>query len=132
MARSACHFRARTGPARLYHWRMASWLIPTLKAILPHVSDVVSAVKPAFTRKRAEAVAPAGDLVQQQITELQGAASQNADHIKELAAQLQSTVSALEEAAALAEVRLRRAVVMCAVAMAFRWSRFSSPSPRCR
>lgn len=98
---------------------MASWLIPTLKAILPHVSDVVSAVKPAFTRKRAEAAPPpAGDLVQQQITELQAAASQNADHIKELAAQLQSTVSALEQAAALAEARLRRAVVMCAVAMA--------------
>lgn len=98
--------------------RMASWLIPTLKAILPHVSDVVSAVKPAFTRKRADAAAPAGELVQQQITELQAAASQNTDHIKELAAQLQSTVTALEEAAALSEARLRRAVVMCAVAMA--------------
>ena len=98
---------------------MASWLIPTLKAILPHVSDVVSAVKPVFTRKRVE-VTPAtgGDLVQQQIAELQAAAAQNADHIKELAAQLQSTVAALEQAAALAEARLRRAVVMCAVAMA--------------
>jgi len=97
---------------------MASWLIPTLKAILPHVSDVVSAVKPVFTRKKA-GVAPAagGDLVQQQIAELQAAAAQNADHIKELAAQLQSTVAALEQAAALAETRLRRAVVMCAVAM---------------
>jgi hypothetical protein len=98
---------------------MASWLIPTLKAILPHVSDVVSAVKPVFTRKRGEIPAAAGgDLVQQQITELQAAAAQNADHIKELAAQLQSTVAALEQAAALAEARLRRAVVMCAVAMA--------------
>jgi len=97
--------------------RMTSWLIPTLKAILPHVSDVVSAVKPAFTRKKVEAAAPSGDLAQQQIAELQAAASQNADHIKELAAQLQSTVTALEEAAAVAETRLRRAVVMCAVAM---------------
>jgi len=98
---------------------MAGWLIPTLKAILPHVSDVVSAVRPVFTRKRAETVtANPGDLVQQQIAELQAAASQNADHIKELAAQLQSTVAALEQAAALAEARLRRAVVMCAVAMA--------------
>jgi hypothetical protein len=96
---------------------MAGWLIPTLKAILPHVSDVVSAVKPAFTRKKVEAPA-SGDLLQQQIAELQSAASQNADHIKELAAQLQSTVAALEHAAATAEARLRRAVVMCAVAMA--------------
>jgi hypothetical protein len=98
---------------------MANWLIPTLKAILPHVSDVVSAVKPAFTRKKStEAASPAGDLAQQQIAELQAASSQNADHIKELAAQLQSTVSALEQGAAVAEARLRRAVVMCAVAMA--------------
>ena len=97
---------------------MASWLIPTLKAILPHVSDVVSAVRPVFTRKKVEAAASAGDLLQQQIAELQTAAAQNADHIKELAAQLQSTVAALESAALTAEARLRRAVVMCAVAMA--------------
>ncbi len=98
---------------------MAGWLIPTLKAILPHVSDVVSAVRPVFTRRKTGAVAAnPGDLAQQQIAELQAAAAQNADHIKELAAQLQSTVAALESAAATAEARLRRAVVMCAVAMA--------------
>lgn len=98
---------------------MASWLIPTLKAILPHVGDVVSAVKPVFTRRKPDMTATlSGDLVQQQIAELQSAAAQNSDHIKELAAQLQSTVAALEQAAALAEARLRRAVVMCAVAMA--------------
>jgi len=98
---------------------MAGWLIPTLKAILPHVSDVVSAVRPVFTRKKSEtATIASGDLVQQQIAELQAAAAQNADHIKELAAQLQSTVAALESAALTAEARLRRAVVMCAVAMA--------------
>jgi hypothetical protein len=97
---------------------MASWLIPALKAILPHISDVVSAVQPVFTRKKPEAAAMPGDLVQQQIAELQAAAAQNADHIKELAAQLQSTVAALESAALAAEARLRRAVVMCAVAMA--------------
>jgi hypothetical protein len=97
---------------------MASWLIPTLKAILPHVSDVVSAVKPVFTRRKAETAIAGGDLMQQQIAELQAAAAQNTDHIKELAAQLQSTVAALEQAAALAEARLRRAVIMCAVAMA--------------
>jgi len=78
---------------------MAGWLIPTLKAILPHVSDVVSAVKPVFTRRKVEMTqASGGDLVQQQIAELQAAAAQNADHIKELAAQLQSTVAALEQA----------------------------------
>jgi hypothetical protein len=98
---------------------MAGWLIPTLKAILPHVSDVVSAVRPAFTRKKTDfTAAGSGDLLQQQIAELQAAAAQNADHIKELAAQLQGTVAALESAASTAEARLRRAVLMCAVAMA--------------
>lgn len=98
---------------------MASWLIPALKAVLPHVGDIVSTAIPVFTRRKPEAAPPAGDLVQQQIAELQAAAAQNAGHIKELAAQLQSTVAALEQGAALAEARLRRAVVMCAVAMAF-------------
>lgn len=98
---------------------MASWLIPALKAVLPHVGDIVTSALPVFTRKRGETAAPpSGDLVQQQIAELQAAAAQNAGHIKELAAQLQSTVAALEQGAALAEARLRRAVVMCAVAMA--------------
>lgn len=101
-----------------YDWPMASWLIPALKAVLPHVGDIVSSALPVFTRKRVETAAPSGDLVQQQIAELQAAAAQNAGHIKELAAQLQSTVAALEQGAALAEARLRRAVVMCAVATA--------------
>lgn len=97
---------------------MAGWLIPALKAVLPHVGDIVSSALPVFTRKKAESAPAAGDLLQQQIAELQAAAAQNAGHIKELAAQLQSTVAALEQGAALAEARLRRAVVMCAVAMA--------------
>jgi hypothetical protein len=46
-------------------------------------------------------------LLQDQIAELQSAASQNAAHIKELATQLQSTVSALEQTASIAEARLR-------------------------
>ena len=96
---------------------MANWLLPALKAVLPHVGDILSAGKPAFTKRKSEAAANQ-DLVQQQIAELQAAAAQNADHIKELAAQLQSTVAALEQGAALAEARLRRAVLMCAVAMA--------------
>jgi hypothetical protein len=50
---------------------------------------------------------PSG-VLQQQITELQTAASQNALHVKELAEQLQKTVTALEAAAALAESRFRR------------------------
>ena len=89
---------------------MAAWLVPALKAVLPHVATIISAAAPVFTNKRAEAVANQTQLLQQQITELQSAASQNAAHIRELAAQLQSTVTALEEAASVAETRLTRAV----------------------
>ncbi len=98
---------------------MAGWLIPALKAVLPHVGDIVAAAKPAFTRRKAEAPQAAGALVEQQIAELQAAASQNSAHIKELAAQLQSTVAALELAAQLAQTRLRRALIVCALAAGF-------------
>ena len=97
---------------------MAAWLIPALKAVLPHIGTIISAATPVFTKKKAEAVANQTQLLQQQITELQSAASQNAEHIKELAAQLQSTVAALEQAASIADARLRRVLVFCVAAMA--------------
>lgn len=97
---------------------MASWLIPALKAVLPHIGDVLSAAKPVFTRKPPEPGTNATSLLQQQIIELQTAAQQNSAHIKELAEQLQRTVAALEQAAAAAEQRLRRAVVFCATSTA--------------
>jgi len=92
---------------------MPSWLLPALKAVLPHLGDIVSAAKPAFTRRKPES----GTDVQQQIAELQAAASQNAEHVKELAQQLQSTVTALEKSAELADTRLKRATVISAVAV---------------
>ena len=96
---------------------MATWLIPALKAVLPHIGTIISAATPVFTKKQADAAANQALLLQQQITELQSAASQNAAHIKELAAQLQSTVAALEQAASAAESRLRRAVVLSVLAV---------------
>ena|SRR5260221_652307 len=95
---------------------MPAWLIPALKAALPHIATIISAAAPVFTRK-ADAANQAL-LLQQQITELQSAASQNAAHIKELAAELQRTLSALEQAASIAEAKLRRALWFCAVSMA--------------
>ena len=94
---------------------MAAWLIPALKLVLPHVGTIFSAAAPVFTKKKPEEAATQTTL-QQQITELQAAASQNAAHIKDLAAQLQRTVTALEEAAEIAEVKLRRAVMFCVIA----------------
>jgi len=85
---------------------MPAWLLPALKAALPHIATIISAAAPVFTRKNADAAA---------ITELQSAASQNAANIKELAEQLQSTVAALEEAASIAEAKLRRALLLSVV-----------------
>lgn len=97
---------------------MAPWLVPALKAVLPHVGTIISAATPVFTRKRVEASNEQTRLLQQQIAELQTAASQNADHVKELAAQLEATVSALEDSAVAAEGRLRRVTWMAAGATA--------------
>src|SRR5262245_33449878 len=85
-----------------------AWLIPALKAVLPHVGTIVSAAAPVFTKKGAD--------VQQQITELQAAASQNAANIKDLAEQLRTTVAALEQAALTAEANLRRALLLSRIA----------------
>ncbi|HEY7674674.1 MAG TPA: hypothetical protein VH867_05555 [Burkholderiales bacterium] len=95
---------------------MAAWLIPALKAVLPHVATIISAAAPVFTKKKAEAAANQLVLLQEQIAELQSAVSQNAAHIKELAAQLQSTVAALEETAAIAEAKLHRVLLACLAA----------------
>ena len=95
---------------------MATWLIPALKAVLPHIGTIISAASPVFTKKKADTAPNQSALLQQQITELQAAASQNTAHIKELASQLQSTVAALEQAAAAAETKLHRALMLCLAA----------------
>lgn len=97
---------------------MPVWLAPALKAVLPHLGTIVSAVAPAFTRKPADASTNNAQLLQEQIAELQAAVSGNAAHIKDLAMQLQNTVTALEQAAALAEARLRRVYLLALVAAA--------------
>ena len=91
---------------------MPAWLIPVLKSILPHVGTIVSAATPVFTRKSAEAAANQATLLQQQITELQSAASENDVHIKELAIQMQNVVEAIEKGTSLAEKNYRRAMVL--------------------
>jgi hypothetical protein len=97
---------------------MAAWLIPALKAVLPHVGTIISAASPVFTKKRTDAPADQTALLQQQISELQSAVSQNAANIKDLAAQLQSTVAALEQAALTAQADLRRTRLLCVASVA--------------
>ena len=95
---------------------MPAWFIPALKTVLPHVGAIISAAAPVFTKKSVDAVANQTVLLQQQITELQSAASENDAHIKELAEQIQNTVEALEEGASLAERRHQRVMMFCAAA----------------
>lgn len=95
---------------------MAPWILPALKVILPHVKTIYDTAAPVFTKKKAVGVSDPTVLLQQQIAELQAAAAQNTAHVKELAAQLQSTVAALQEAASLAEHRLRRVTIIAALA----------------
>jgi hypothetical protein len=94
---------------------MAAWLIPALKAVLPHVGTIVSAAAPVFTKKAPDS-ANQGAVRQQQIAELQDAVSLNAQNIKELAEQLSRTVAALEQAASIAQAKLRRALLLCVAA----------------
>ena len=91
---------------------MAAWFLPALRAVLPHVGNIISVAVPVFTRKSADAANQA-QLLQQQIAELQTAAAQSAGSIKALAEQLQGTVAALAQAATIAEAKLRRALLMC-------------------
>ena len=97
---------------------MAGWLIPALKAVLPHVGTIVSAASPAFTRKISGGDPPTTEL-QQQITELQAAATANDAHIKELAREIKNAVELLETDAAAADARHRRMLALLVITLLF-------------
>ena len=96
---------------------MPAWLIPALKAILPHVGTIVTAAAPVFTRKKVAPGANEESILQQQIAELQSAVSANDAHIKDLAVQIKTTVEALEAAALLSESRYKRSLALCFAAI---------------
>ena len=50
---------------------MAAWLIPALKAVLPHVGSIIDAARPVFTGRKADAAANQTALLQQQIADVQ-------------------------------------------------------------
>ena len=68
------------------------------KLVLSNLDTIIGVVKPAFTRKKVDAEHM--DLLNQQIAELQAAASSNAEQIKQLAAQVKELVAALAQAGA--------------------------------
>ena len=83
---------------------MVAWL-STLKTIAPFAAELVAKTVPAFTSRRGDKTA---DVVPQQIAELQTAATENADAVKQLAVQLQKAVAAVEEGAQSADRRVQR------------------------
>jgi hypothetical protein len=86
--------------------------------VLSNLDTIIGVVKPAFTRKKVDALPSQTDLLNQQISELQSAASSNADQIRQLAAQLKEVVAALEQAAINAQSEREKLRRLCLVAMA--------------
>jgi len=93
---------------------MAAWL-PALKAVLPYVTNIVTAAIPAFTARKGQD--RSAEVTAQQIAELQGAATHNAESVKVLAAQLQRTVTAVEQGAVDADRALRRLRLLAAASL---------------
>jgi len=92
------------------------WLVVG-NLVLNNLDKIIGVMKPGFTRKKVEVASAQFDLLNQQIAELQSAASTNAEQIKDLAAQVKEVVGALAQAAANAAAE--RAAVRRLVYVAF-------------
>ena len=93
------------------------WLA-VAQLVLTNLDKIIGVVKPAFTRSKVEALPNQTDLLNQQISELQAAASSNADQIRQLAAQIKEMVAALEQAAMSAQSERHKCRRLSLVAMA--------------
>lgn len=93
---------------------MAAW-VSALKAVLPYVTNIVTAAIPAFTARRGQD--RSAEVTAQQIAELQNAATHNAESVKVLAEQLQRTVNAVEQGAANVDRALRQLRTLAAASL---------------
>ena len=87
-----------------------------VRALAPHLVDLVKGVLPLFTSERVAAEAPpeqVDDVQQRQITELQQAATLQATAIRELAERSEASMRALE-----AELARQKKMTMVAIAIA--------------
>jgi len=75
------------------------WLVVG-NLVLNNLDTIMRVVRPAFTRKKVDGLPTQADLLNQQIAELQSAASNNAEQITQLAAQVKELVAALAQAGA--------------------------------
>ncbi|MDD4886635.1 MAG: chemotaxis protein [Thiomonas sp.] len=72
-----------------------TWMT-AIGAALPYIESVAKLALPVFKQRKSDK--EAADSLQKQIEELQTAVTHNAEHVRALAQQLQTTVSALEQA----------------------------------
>lgn len=73
----------------------ATWMT-AVAAALPYIESVAKLALPVFKQRKSDK--EAADSQQKQIEELQTAVTHNAEHVRALAQQLQTTVTALEQA----------------------------------
>jgi hypothetical protein len=94
---------------------MAAWFA----IAAPLLPELMRAAMPLFTRTKPKDNVP--EPLAKQISELQFAVSHNADSIKDLAAEMQKTIDALQTAAATVEQKLKLAhslsIISAAVAV---------------
>ena len=83
---------------------MAAW-IPALKAILPYVTQIVTAAIPVFTTRSDQT--KAAEVIPKQIQELQSAVTRNTESLKVLADQLQQVITSVDAAAIAIEREMR-------------------------
>ncbi|SBP86892.1 conserved hypothetical protein [Thiomonas delicata] len=83
----------------------ASWLA-AINAALPYIDSIAKIALPAFGQRKSSR--EANEDTHRQLAELQTAVTHNAEHVRELAVQLQAALSALEQAAAEAAAAQRR------------------------
>jgi methyl-accepting chemotaxis protein len=86
--------------------------------VLGNLDNIIRVVKPAFTRRKVETVATQTDLLNQQISELQTASTNNAEQIGLLAAQLKEFVASVAQSADEAATQRVAAVRLSRVAIA--------------
>ena|SRR5690349_7035916 len=85
--------------------------------VLGNLDKIIGFVNPGFTRRKVEVASAQFDLINQQIAELQTAASIESEQTRNLAAQLKEVVEALANAAANAQAEraLMRRLVSVAI-----------------
>jgi hypothetical protein len=88
--------------------------------VLGNLDKIIGFVNPGFTRRKVEVASAQFDLLNQQIAELQTAASLESEQTRNLAAQVKEVVEALARAAAnaAAERALMRRLVTIAMVLA--------------